>query len=126
MHPVDSNEAAFKTAGLMAFRKAFMEANPQLLEPVDEVEITVPGEYMGDVMNDLSTRRGQVLGMDGDSSIQKVKAYVPQAELHRYSTQLRSMTQGRATFIRKFARYAPVPRDVQDKVIKQHAVEEEA
>ena len=125
MHPVDSNEAAFKTAGLMAFRKAFLDANPQLLEPVDEVEITAPGEYMGDIMNDLSTRRGQVLGMDGDSSIQKVKAYIPQAELHRYSTQLRSMTQGRATFTRKFIHYAPVPRDVQEKVVKQHAVEEE-
>ncbi len=126
MHSVDSNEAAFKTAGLMAFRKAFLEARPQLLEPVDEVEITVPGEYMGDIMNDLSTRRGQVLGMDGDSSIQKVRAYVPQAELHRYSTQLRSMTQGRATFTRKFARYAPVPTDLQEKLVKRHALQQSA
>lgn len=126
MHPVDSNEAAFKTAGLMAFKKAFLEANPQLLEPVYEVEIIVPAEYMGDVMNDLSTRRGQILGMDAEGSIQKVKANIPLAELYRYSTQLKSMTQGRGTHTRHFTHYAPVPRDLQEKIIKENAELEEA
>jgi elongation factor G len=126
MHSVDSNEAAFKTAGLMAFRKAFIDAGPKLMEPIYEVEITVPAEYMGDIMNDLSTRRGQVLGMDAEGSIQKVKANVPLAELYRYSTHLKSITQGRATHSRKFSHYAAVPRDVQEKVIKEHAELDEA
>lgn len=125
MHPVDSNEAAFKTAGLMAFKNAFLDASPQLLEPVYEVEIIVPAEYMGDVMNDLSTRRGQILGMDAEGAIQKVKANVPLAELYRYSTQLKSMTQGRGTHRRTFSHYASVPRDVQEKVIKENAEVEE-
>ncbi|MDG5766552.1 elongation factor G [Balneolales bacterium ANBcel1] len=125
MHTVDSNEAAFKTASLMAFRKGFLEAKPQLLEPIYEVEVTVPAEYMGDVMSDLSTRRGQVQGMDSEGTFQKVKAIVPLAELYRYATHLRSMTQGRATHMRTFHGYAPVPHDIQERVMKETAEMEE-
>lgn len=125
MHSVDSNEAAFKTAGLMAFRKGFLEAKPQLLEPVYEIEVTVPAEFMGDVMSDLAPRRGQVQGMDSEGTFQKVKALVPLAELYRYATHLRSMTQGRATHTRKFHGYAPVPHDIQEKIMKETREKEE-
>ena len=126
MHSVDSNEAAFKTAGLMAFRDGFMQANPQLMEPVYDIEVSVPSEYMGDVMSDLSTRRGQIQGMDGEGSIQKIKAHVPLEELDHYSTRLKSLTQGSATYTRKFSHYAQVPRDVQDRVVKQNLELQEA
>jgi len=126
MHSVDSNEAAFKTAGLMAFRDGFMRANPQLMEPMYEIEVTVPSDFMGDVMSDLSTRRGQIQGMDGEGFIQKIKAHVPLEELDHYSTKLKSMTQGSATYTREFSHYAQVPRDVQDRVIKDNLQLEEA
>jgi elongation factor G len=125
MHSVDSNEAAFKTAGLMAFKKAFLDASPQLLEPVYDVSIVVPSEYMGDVLSDLSTRRGQILGMDSEGSFQKINAQVPLAELNKYATHLKSMTQGRATHTLSFNGYAPVPRDIQDKVMKETMALEE-
>ncbi len=125
MHSVDSNEAAFKTAALMAFKKGFLEAKPQLLEPIYEVEVTVPAEYMGDVMSDLAPRRGQVQGMDSEGTFQKVKAVVPLAELYRYATHLRSMTQGRATHTRKFHGYGPVPHEIQDRIMKETAEKEE-
>lgn len=124
MHSVDSNEAAFKTAALMAFRDGFMKANPQLMEPIYEVEINVPSDFMGDVMSDLSTRRGQIQGMDGEGSIQKIKAHVPLEELDHYSTRLKSMTQGSATYTREFSHYAQVPHDVQDRVIKENLEED--
>ena len=126
MHSVDSNEAAFKTAGMMAFKKAFLDAAPQLLEPIYNVEILVPSEYMGDVMGDLSTRRGQIQGMDSEGSLQTIKARVPLSEMNRYYTQLKSMTQGRATYKMAFAEYAPVPRDIQEKVMKETMEAEEA
>lgn len=119
MHSVDSNEAAFKTAGLMAFKEGFMNASPQLLEPLYEIEVTLPADYMGDVMSDLSARRGQILGMDSEGSIQKVKAIVPLQELDHYTTRLKSMTQGSATYWRKFHDYGPVPRDIQKRVIEE-------
>lgn len=119
MHSVDSNEAAFKTAGLMAFKKAFLDASPQLLEPVYNVEVLVPSEFMGDVMGDLSTRRGQIQGMDSEGSLQTIHARVPLSEMSRYYTHLKSMTQGRATYHMEFAEYAPVPRDVQEKVMRE-------
>jgi elongation factor G len=119
MHSVDSNEAAFKTAGLMAFKDAFLKAAPQLLEPIDEVEVTLPANYMGDVMSDLSSRRGQILGMDSEGSIQKIKATVPLKELDQYTTRLKSMTQGSATYSRKFHSYARVPGDVQKRVMEE-------
>jgi len=118
MHSVDSNEAAFKTAALMAFKDGFLKATPQLMEPVYEVQVAVPDEYMGDVMSDLGTRRGQIQGMDTDGSLQKIIAYVPLAELDHYATRLKSMTQGRAVHVRKFAHYAPVPAEEQEKVMK--------
>ncbi len=119
MHSVDSNEAAFKTAALMAFRDGFMRASPQLLEPLYEIEVTLPAVYMGDVMSDLSSRRGQILGMDSEGSIQKIKAIVPLQELDRYTTRLKSMTQGSATYTREFHDYGPVPQDIQKRVIEE-------
>lgn len=124
MHPVDSNEAAFKTAGLMAFKQAFLEAGPQLLEPLYDLEIFVPGDYTGDVMSDMSTRRGQIIGMEADGSMQVVKARAPLAELSRYYTALKSMTQGRATFKMSFNSYAPVPYDAQQKIMREQAAKE--
>lgn len=125
MHSVDSNEAAFKTAGLMAFRNGFLEAAPQLLEPIYDVEVYVPSEFMGDVMGDMSTRRGQIQGMDSEGSLQTIKAKVPLAELNRYYTHLKSMTQGRATYTMTFSGYAPVPRDIQERIMKENMSKEE-
>lgn len=119
MHSVDSNEAAFKTAGMMAFKKAFLDAAPQLLEPIYNVNVLVPSEFMGDVMGDLSTRRGQIQGMDSEGSLQTIHARVPLSEMNRYYTQLKSMTQGRANYSMEYAEYAPVPRDVQERVMRE-------
>lgn len=126
MHPVDSNDAAFKMAATIAFKNGFMECAPQLLEPIYLVEVTVPDEYMGDVMSDLSTRRGQIQGTDSDSSLQKIRAEVPLAELDYYSTKLKSLTQGRASHSREFSHYAAVPKNVQEQVIKENLEQEEA
>jgi len=119
MHSVDSNEAAFKTAALMAFKKGFMEAAPKLMEPIYDIEVTVPAEFMGDVMSDISSRRGQIQGMDAEGSIQKIKARVPLEELDHYATNLKSMTQGSAGYTRKFSHYARVPHDVQQRIIEE-------
>ncbi len=119
MHSVDSNEAAFKTAGLMAFKDGFLKASPQLMEPLYEIEVTLPSVYMGDVMSDLSSRRGQILGMDSEGSIQKIKAIVPLQELDQYTTRLKSMTQGSANYSRTFYDYGPVPHDIQKRVIEE-------
>ncbi|WP_069131694.1 elongation factor G [Rhodohalobacter halophilus] len=119
MHSVDSNEAAFKTASLMAFKDGFLQASPQLLEPLYEIEVTLPADYMGDVMSDLSSRRGQILGMDSEGSIQKIKAIVPLQELDKYTTRLKSMTQGSATYTRQFHEYGPVPHDIQKRVMEE-------
>jgi len=119
MHSVDSNEAAFKTAGLMAFKDGFLKASPQLMEPLYEIEVTLPSVYMGDVLSDLSSRRGQILGMDSEGSIQKIKAIVPLQELDQYTTRLKSMTQGSANYTRTFHEYGPVPHDIQKRVIEE-------
>ncbi len=119
MHSVDSNEAAFKTAGLMAFKDGFLRAAPQLMEPLYEIEVTLPSVYMGDVLSDLSSRRGQILGMDSEGSIQKIKAIVPLQELDQYTTRLKSMTQGSANYTRTFHEYGPVPNDIQKRVIEE-------
>jgi elongation factor G len=116
MHPVDSNDISFKIAGMMAFKDAFMKAEPQLLEPIYDLEISVPEDVMGDVMGDLQTRRSLIMGMDSKGSYQVIKARTPLAELDRYSTTLRSITQGRANFTQKFSEYVPVPFEVQNKV----------
>lgn len=125
MHSVDSNDAAFKTAALMAFRDGFMQAKPKLMEPVYEIEVTVPADYMGDVMSDISTRRGQIQGMDAEGSIQKIKAQVPLKELDHYATRLKSMTQGSASYTRKFSHYAAVPHEMQQQIVDQTMALEE-
>ena len=122
-HNVDSSEMAFKIAGSMAFKKAFQEAKPILLEPIYDVEVVVPEDYMGDVMGDLSSRRGKISGMEAEGPFQLVKAKVPLAELYKYSTSLRSMSQGRGLHRRKFSHFEPVPHDVTQKIIA--AAEEE-
>jgi len=126
MHPVDSNDISFKIAGMMAFKEAFMQAEPQLLEPICDLEVIVPEEIMGDVMGDLQTRRSMIMGIDTKGNYQVIKAKTPLAELNKYSTSLRSLSQGRASFIQKFAEYAPVPYEVQQKLAKQMQVEEVA
>jgi elongation factor G len=119
MHSVDSNDAAFKTAALMAFKKGFMEAAPKLMEPIYEITVMVPARYMGDVMSNISTRRGQIQGMDADGSIQKIKAEVPLEELDHYATQLKSMTQGSARYSRNFSHYKAVPYARQEAIVEE-------
>jgi elongation factor G len=116
-HTVDSSEMAFKVAASQALKRAFPEADPALLEPILEVEVTVPDEYMGDVMGQITSKRGHVLGMDSADGMQRLKAQVPQAEMFRYATELRSITQGRGRFTWKLDHYAEVPHNVADKVI---------
>ncbi|MFI5263165.1 MAG: elongation factor G [Candidatus Kapaibacterium sp.] len=128
-HPVDSNENAFKTAGKMAFKEGFLAAKPVLLEPIYFIEVTVPGDYMGDVLGDISSRRGKVQGMDAKGSFEVIKALVPLAELHHYSSRLRSLTQGKGSHRQRFDHYEDAPKEFADKVIATHAksgvVEEE-
>ena len=119
MHPVDSNEISFMLAGRNAFSEAFRNAGPKILEPVYDVEVLVPADYMGDVMSDLQGRRAIIMGMDSDSGFQKLVAKVPLKEMSSYSTALSSLTGGRASFSMKFASYELVPADVQSKLIKE-------
>ena len=116
-HNVDSSEMAFKVAASMAFKKAFEQCNPALLEPIMDVEIRVPDEYMGDVMGDISSRRGKIMGMDSDGRFQVINAQIPLAELYRYSTTLRSITAGRGIHSRKFSHYEEAPGDIAQQVI---------
>lgn len=126
-HDVDSNEVSFKIAASLAFKKGIVEANPCLLEPIMHVEITVPDEYMGDVIGDMNKRRGKILGMEPlQNGGQKVVAEAPQAELFDYALGLRSMTQGRGVFEMKFERYEELPKHLAEKIIAQHADENEA
>lgn len=116
MHAVDSNEAAFKTAGMMAFKDCFVQADPKLLEPMYDVDVIVPDEFVGEVMSDLPSRRGMIIGIDAEGHYQFIKARMPLAELDKYSSALRAMSQGRATFSKQFSEYAPVPPMVQQKL----------
>ena len=116
-HDVDSSEIAFKIAGSMAFKAAARKANPVLLEPIMSVEVVVPEVFMGDVIGDISSRRGKVLGMDSRPAAQAIDARVPLAEMFGYATDLRSMTQGRATYTMQFAHYEPVPAAVAEGII---------
>jgi elongation factor G len=116
-HSVDSSDMAFKIAGSLGFKKAFQEAKPVILEPIYDVEVMVPEEFMGDVMGDISSRRGKISGMESEGPFQVVKAKVPLAELYRYSTTLRSLTQGRGLHRRKFSHYEEVPHDIAQKLI---------
>lgn len=131
-HTVDSNEQSFKMAGILAFKAVAPKCKPVLLEPLDEVEVIVPDSYMGDVLGDLSGRRGQILGTDSVedaagamTGYTRIRAVVPQSELHLYASNLQSMTQGRATFARKFRGYEETPHEVAQKVITEHAKEKE-
>lgn len=119
MHPVDSNDISFRIAGMMAFKEAFMNAEPQLLEPICDLEVMVPEEIMGDVMSDLQTRRSMIIGIDSKGNYQVIKARTPLAELDRYSTSLRSISQGRARFAQTLADYQPVPFDLQKRLSKE-------
>lgn len=127
-HTVDSNEQSFKMAGILAFKAVAAKCRPVLLEPLDEIEVFSPDEYMGDVLGDLSSRRGHILGTEsvednhgGMSGYTRIKAVVPQSELHLYASTLQSMTQGRATYLRRFRGYEETPNEVAQRVIAEHA-----
>ncbi len=123
MHPVDSNDMAFMIAATQAFKKAFVNAKPQIMEPIYMIEILCSNEVMGDVMSDLQTRRAIIQGMDADGHYQKIKAKIPLAETYKYSSTLRSLTQGRAKFNLEFAEFNPVPHEVQQKLIDAYNAE---
>jgi elongation factor G len=125
MHPVDSNEISFMLAGRHAFSQAFREAGPKIMEPVYEVEVLVPSDYMGDVMSDLQGRRAIVMGMASEKGFEKITARVPLAEMNKYSTSLSSLTSGRAMYSMKFDEYAQVPGEIQDELLKAYAAEQE-
>ncbi len=125
MHPVDSNDISFKIAGAWAFREAFINADPKILEPIYNLEVMVPEELMGDVMTDLQTRRSIIQGMDSKDQYQVINAKVPLAEMYKYSISLRSITQGRASFTAKFSEYTAVPMDIQKQLMKEMKEEDE-
>ncbi|HHV64521.1 MAG TPA: elongation factor G [Peptococcaceae bacterium] len=120
-HDVDSSEMAFKVAGSMAFKAAAAKADPVLLEPIMKVEVTVPEEYMGDVIGDLNSRRGRIEGMEARSGAQIIRAYVPLAEMFGYATDLRSRTQGRGVYVMQFDHYEEVPKNIADGIIAKRA-----
>ncbi|TDI77301.1 MAG: elongation factor G, partial [Bacteroidetes bacterium] len=119
MHSVDSNDISFKIAGAHAFKEAFLNANPKLLEPTQELTVKVPEEMVGNVMTDLQSRRSMIQGIDSQNNYQILKCITPEAELYGYSTDLRSLTQGRATFNTTFSSYQPVPANVQKELVNQ-------
>ena len=125
-HDVDSSEMAFKIASIQCFKEVAEKAQPILLEPIDEIEVRVPEEFMGDVMGDVSSRRGKILGMNSDGHYQVVKALVPAAELYKYSTHLRSLTQGRGRHQQRFSHYEEVPREQAERIIAAAKAEKEA
>jgi elongation factor G len=125
MHPVDSNEISFMLAGRNAFSTAFREAGPKILEPIYDVEVSVPADYLGDVMSDLQGRRAVIMGMSSEKGYEKLSARVPLKEMSSYSTSLSSITGGRASFNMKFSAYELVPADVQDKLLKAYAESQE-
>ena len=120
-HEVDSSEMAFHIAGSLAFKDAMKKADPVLLEPIMKVEVTMPEEYMGDVIGSLNAKRGQIQSMDDIGGGKMVTAMVPLAEMFGYSTELRSSTQGRGNYSMFFEKYEPVPKNVQEKVVAAHA-----
>jgi len=126
MHPVDSNEISFMLAGRNAFSEAFKNAGPKILEPIYDVEISLPSEYMGDVMGDLQSRRAMIMGMNSEKGYEKLMAKVPLKEMSNYSTSLSSITGGRASFTMKFSAYELVPTDVQDKLLKEYEAQQDA
>lgn len=123
MHPVDSNELSFTLAARHAFSDAFKQAGPKILEPIYDLEVYVPADYMGDVMSDLQGRRALIMGMDSEAGYQKLQAKIPLKELSNYSISLSSLTGGRASFTPKFSSYELVPNDIQSKLIAEHEAE---
>ena len=121
--PVDSNELSFMLAARHAFSEAFKNAGPKILEPIYDLEVYVPADFMGDVMSDLQGRRALIMGMDSEAGYQKLQAKIPLKELANYSISLSSLTGGRASFTTKFASYELVPNDVQTQLIKDHEAE---
>jgi elongation factor G len=121
MHPVDSNEAAFKTAAFQGFREAFRKAKPVMLEPLHDVTVTTPDDFTGDVIGDLNTRRGRIQGIETEGPFQKIIAQVPEAELFQYSTALRSLTHGRGIHHARFSHYEAMPANVQERVASANA-----
>jgi elongation factor G len=120
-HEVDSSEMAFKIAGSMAMKEAVLKASPVLLEPIMKVEVEVPEDFLGDVMGDLNSRRGQIEGMGTEASVAKVTANVPLAEMFGYATDIRSKTQGRGIFSMEFSHYGEVPRNVAEAIISKNS-----
>ncbi len=116
-HDVDSSEIAFKIAGSMAFKSGYGKSISSVLEPIMKVEVDTPEEYMGDVMGDLNSRRGRILGMESKGGNQMIKAEVPLGEMFGYATELRSMTKGRASYSMEFECYREVPKNVQDAIV---------
>uniref|UniRef100_A0AB33ITL1 Elongation factor G n=1 Tax=Prevotella sp. GTC17254 TaxID=3236794 RepID=A0AB33ITL1_9BACT len=123
MHPVDSNELSFMLAARHAFSDAFKIAGPKILEPICDLEVFVPADFLGDVMSDLQGRRAMIMGMDSEAGYQKLQAKIPQKELANYSISLSSLTGGRASFTTKFASYELVPNEIQQNLIKEHEAE---
>ena len=116
-HEVDSSELAFKIAGSMAFKEAMQKADPVILEPIMKVTVTVPEEYMGDVIGDLNSRRGMIEGMDAVPGAQQIRAMVPLSEMFGYATDMRSKTQGRGQYVMEPGTYAEVPKAISEKII---------
>jgi elongation factor G len=116
-HDVDSSEAAFKLAASMCFQDGFVKAKPVLLEPIVNLEITVPSQYMGDITGDLNSRRGRIVGMDSEGDLQIVRASAPMSEVMNYATELRSMTGGTGSFAMEFSHYDVVPARAAEQVI---------
>ena len=125
-HDVDSSEMAFKIAAETCFHQGMLKANPVMLEPIDEIQERIPEEYLGDVMGDLSSRRGRILGTESDARHQVIKAQVPGAELYKYAAHLRSITQGRGMHRAKLSHYEEVPREIAEKLIAAARAEKEA
>ncbi|MBN1755550.1 elongation factor G, partial [bacterium] len=124
-HPVDSSDIAFQVAGSYGFKNAFERADGYLLEPVYKVTVITPEDTMGDVMGDITARRGKILGMEARGNFQQITATVPLAELYKYSTSLRSLTQGRGLHRREFSHYDEVPHEISQKIINESSQPEE-
>jgi elongation factor G len=120
MHPVDSNDISFRIAGMMAFKPAFQEADPQILEPIYTVTVSCLGDQTGSIISDLQTRRAILEGMITEGHFNKITARIPLAEMHDYYSSLRSLTQGRAKFRMKFQEYAAVPAEIQRRLIEEY------
>ena len=120
MHPVDSKDIAFQTAGYYAFKESFVAAKPCLLEPIHTIEVRLPEDCLGKVMGDLSSRRGRILGMNTDGSFQVIEASVPAQELYRYASTLRSLTGGRGVHLEEFSHYEEMPRDQEAKIVEEY------